>query len=169
MSNEKLANKKSFVINNDHADMIVNDLLQGDFETLGHIFVDLVNYNVWGDETLFSDVFEYDSKSEKVARRLFKADSENYINNWISRSEKNSKNRKGLEDGQGPDLEELKDYARVKGYDEQAVTHWAIEKAHDNWKDSDGNPIRYWKKALDNYMRAVNRNRIAEMANTFKK
>lgn len=168
MSNsENLARKKSFVINNDHADMIVNDLLQGEYEALGRIFADLVNYNLYGDETITE--CECTDKAERTARRLLKADSEHYINNWLAKSEQNSKNRKGLEDGQGPGREEILDYARAKGYDEQIAIEWALNRAKDDWKDNDGNPIRYWKKPLDAYMKAVNRNRIKEIAgNMFK-
>ena len=163
MSDETLKRKKSFVINNSHADLIVNDLLQGDYEALGRIFTDLVNYNLYGDESLTE--CECKDKAERSARKLLKADSELYIENWIAKSEQNAKNRKS---GQEPTKDELLDYARAKGYDEQIVIGWAMEKAHNDWKDENGDPIKYWKKTLDAYMRGVNRNRIAEITGSFR-
>lgn len=153
--------KREFVINCEHADMIVNDLLQGEYETLGRIFVDLVNFNLYGDLSITET--ECQDKADRTARRLLKADSERYIENWLSRSQKNSKNRKS---GQQPDNAEVKDYARAKGYDENVAVGWALEQAKRDWTDTDGEPIKYWKQKLDAYMKAVNRNRIEEMTKT---
>ncbi len=152
-------NKKTFVINSEHADMIVNDLLQGDYETLGRIFTDLVNYNLTGDEQIIEITCE--DKAERTARRLFKSDSEHYITHYTDRSKQNAKNRTA---GQYPDDLEIKDYARAKNYDEQIVLDWCIKQAHNNWKDQNGEPIRYWKKTLDKYMQGVNRKKIEQMA-----
>jgi hypothetical protein len=153
MSEDRLSRKKSFVINNSHADLIVNDLLEGDFETLGRIFTDLVNYNLFGDESLTENASG--DKADRSARRLLREDSENYITSWLAKSEQNEKNRKG---GQEPTDEEIKDYARSKGYNEQIAIEWAITQAHNGWKDPSGEPIKYWKKTLDAYMRGVVRN-----------
>lgn len=158
---ELLKRKQSFVLNNEHSDMIVNDLLQGEYEILGRIFTDLVNYNVHGDESIV-DLDDTMDKAERTARRLFKVDSENYINHWIGRSQQNAKNRTS---GQEPDQEELLSYARSKGYDEQTVIKWSIEQAHRDWTDQNGDPIKYWRKTLDSYMKAVNRNRLRDMTN----
>lgn len=147
--------KKSFVLNNEHCDMIVNDLLQGDYEALGRVFSDLVNYNLYGDLSITER--ECSDKAERTARRLLKTDSENYINNWIAKSEQNAKNRTS---NQRPDNAEIKDYARAKGYDEQVAVAWAIEMAHKDWLDNNGDPIRYWKKALDGYVRGINKNKV---------
>lgn len=149
--------KKSFVINSEHADMIVNDLMQGDYETLGRIFTDLVNFNLYGDMAITDTVG--DDKAERTARRLLKSDSEHYIKHYIARAEQNAKNRTAR---QYPDNAEIKDYARAKGYDENIVMEWCIEQAHKDWIDKDGEPIKYWKKTLDAYMRAVNQNRIKQ-------
>ena len=153
--------KREFVINSEHADMIVNGLLKDDFETLGRIFADLVNYNLYGDESIVENAGE--DKAEIMARRLLRSDSERYIENWIARSQKNSKNRTS---GQQPDNAEVKDYARAKGYDENVAVGWALEQAKRDWTDTDGKPIKYWKQKLDAYMKAVNRNRIEEMTKT---
>ena len=39
---------------------------------------------------------------------------------------------------------------------------WCISQAHQDWKDQNGEPIKYWKKTLDAYMQAVNRKKIEE-------
>lgn len=156
--------KKSFVINSEHADMIVNDLMQGDYEALGRIFTDLVNYNLYGDLSI-TETMECD-KAERTARRLLKSDSEHYISHYKARSEQNAKNRTS---GQQPDKAEVRDYARAKGYDENIAIGWAIEQVQRDWKDQDGKPIQYWKKTLDAYMQAINRKRIEDMTKTFNK
>lgn len=151
--------RKSFVINSEHADMIVNVLLEGEYETLGHIFVDLVNLNVHGDLSITEvDVAD---KAERTARRLLKDDSEHYISSYEARSKINADNRTS---GHQPSTDELKDYAKKKGYDEQTVIGWAIKQAHNDWTDQNGEPIKYWRKTLDSYMQAVNRNKIQSMA-----
>ena len=155
--------KKSFVINSEHADLIVNDLLQGDFEALGRLFTDLVNFNVNGDLALAETKAE--DKAERTARRLFKIDSENYIKHYCKVSEQNAKNRTAE---QQPNRDEILDYARSKGYirdlaDEQVVVSWAMTQAQNDWKDRDGNPIKYWKRTLDSYMLAVMRNKTKDM------
>lgn len=147
--------KKSFVINSEHADMIVNDLMQGDYEALGRIFTDLVNFNLYGDLTITETVDG--DKAERTARRLLKSDSEHYIKHYKAKSEQNAKNRLS---GQRPDNAEIKDYARAKGYDENIVMEWCINQAHNDWLDQNGEPIKYWKKTLDAYMQAVMRNKI---------
>lgn len=159
MSDDRLSRKKSFVINNEHADMIVNDLLQGEYETLGRIFADLVNYNLFGDESIIEN--SSDDKAERTARRLLRSDSEHYISNWLAKSEQNAKNRTS---GQEPNIDEIVDYARAKGYDVNTVKGWAIEQAHNDWKDQNGKPIKYWRKTLDAYVNAINRNKINDMA-----
>lgn len=151
--------KRSFVINNEHADMIVNDLLQGNYEELGKIFTDLVNYNLYGDEAISE--YKTDDRTVRTARRLLKSDSENYITNWISRSQQNSKNRTSK---QIPERAEIEDYARAKGYDVNIVIGWAIDMSHKDWKDNNDEPIKYWKKALDAYMKGVTKNRLDNMA-----
>jgi len=155
---EKMSRKKSFVINSEHADSICNELLAGEYETLGRIFVDLVNYNLYGDETITET--ECTDKIERHARRLFKTDSENYIRNWLAKSEQNAKNRTSKQE---PTRDELVAYANAKGYDEQTVIGWSIEQAQKNWLDPNGEPIKYWKKTLDAYMKGVNRNKLEEM------
>ena len=147
--------KKSFVINSDHADMIVNDLMQGDYEALGRIFTDLVNFNLYGDMALVET--ESEDKAERSARKLLKSDSENYIKHYIARSEQNAKNRTAK---QYPDNAEVKEYARSKGYDENIAIGWAIEQAQRDWTEPNGEPIKYWKKTLDAYMQGVMRNKI---------
>lgn len=154
--------RKSFVINSEHADLIVNDLMQGDYEALGRIFTDLVNFNLYGDYQLIET--ETKDKAERSARKLLKADSEHYISNYKAKSEQNAKNRTS---GQQPSRDELLDYARAKGYDEQMVIEWGMEQARKEWKDSNGEPVRYWKKTLDAYMQAVNRKRIEDMTKNF--
>ena len=161
MNKDRLSRKKSFVLNSEHSDMIVNGLLKDDFETLGRIFTDLVNYNLYGDESIVENAG--DDKAEIMARRLLRSDSEHYISNWLARSEQNAKNRTS---GQEPSNDELMDYARAKGYDTNIVKGWAIDQAHRSWTDQDGNPIKYWKKTLDAYMRGVNRKRIEDMTKT---
>lgn len=151
--------KKSFVLNNEHADMIVNDLLQGEYETLGRIFTDLVNYNLYGDESIIESSGE--DKAERTARRLLRSDSEQYISNWIARSQQNAKNRKSE---QYPNNDEVREYARSKGYDEEVAMSWCMEKTRNDWIGQDGKPIKYWKKNLDSYMQGINRNRINEMS-----
>lgn len=159
MSNFEIpSTKKSFVINSEHADMIVNDLMQGDYEALGRIFTDLVNFNLYGDLTITETVDG--DKAERTARRLLKSDSEHYIKHYVAKSEQNAKNRTAR---QYPDNAEIKDYARAKGYDEQVVMDWCISQAHQDWKDQNGEPIKYWKKTLDAYMQAVNRKRIEDI------
>lgn len=167
---EILENRKSFVINCEHADMIVNDLLQGDYDALGRIFTDLVNFNLYGDQSLYdkekiAENPDFD-KSERTARRLFKSDSEHYIKHYVARSKQNSKNRTA---GQYPDYSELKEYARLKGYDENLAVDWGIQQASREWKDQNGEPVKYWKKTLDAYMKAINRKRIEEMTRTFSR
>ncbi len=157
--------RNSFVINNEHADMIVNDLLQGDYEALGHIFTDLVNLNLYGDYAIIENLDDKD-KAERTARKLLKTDSEHYLNHFIARSEQNRTNRTA---GQYPNNAEVKDYARAKGYDENIAVGWCIEQAQNDWKDQNGEPIKYWKKTLDAYMRGVARNRIKDMASTFSR
>ena len=164
MSEDRMSRKKSFVINNEHADMICNDLLAGDYETLGRIFVDLVNFNLFGDESIVENAG--DDKAERTARRLLKSDSEHYISNWIARSEQNAKNRTSRQE---PSIDEILDYARVKGYDQNIVKGWAIDQAHKGWKDKDGEPVRYWKKTLDSFMRAVSRKQLDNMARSIGK
>lgn len=159
MSEDRLSRKKSFVINSEHADMIVNDLLQGDFETLGRIFTDLVNYNLFGDESITESASE--DKAERTARRLLRSDSEHYISNWLAKSEQNAKNRTS---GQEPTNEEIREYARSKGYDENTVIGWAMEQAHRGWVDQNGEPVKYWKKTLDAYMRGVSKKMLENMA-----
>lgn len=163
---ERLKRKSTFVVSKEHSEMIIN-LLDGDYESLGRLFDALIRLNVDGEDVLSDSV---DSKSrEAFAWKLLKCDAEHFIESWLGKSEQNSKNRKGLEDGQGPGLDEIKDYARAKGYDEQIVIDWAITKAHNDWKDDAGNPIKYWKKPLDAYMKGVNKKRINDMAkNVFK-
>lgn len=163
MSDDKLKNKQSFVINNEHADMIVNDLLKGDFEALGRIFTDLVNYNLYGDETIVE--YECTDKAERTARRLLKVDSEHYIKSWLARSDQNAKNRKS---GATPTNDEVRDYCKAKGYNEQIAIDWAFDKAHNNWCDDAGEPIKYWKKSLDAYMRGVTRNQLNDFGNSLK-
>ena len=159
MSEFKLPkSKRSFVINSEHADMIVNDLLAGEYEMLGKIFTDLVNYNLYGDESLIESASE--DRTDRTARRLLRYDSEQYITNWIAKSEQNAKNRTG---GTEPSRDEIIDYARAKGYDEQIAIGWAIEQSHKDWKDRDGKPVKYWRKTLDAYMRAVGKKRIEDM------
>lgn len=157
--------RKSFVINSEHADMIVNDLMQGDYEALGRIFTDLVNLNVNGDLSITETACE--SKAERTARRLLKSDSEHYIAHYKARSEQNAKNRTS---NQQPAREEILDYARAKGYirnldDEQVVVGWAMEQAQRDWKDRNGEPIKYWKKTLDAYMVAVMKKKTADALN----
>lgn len=156
--------RKSFVINSEHADMIVNDLMQGDYEALGRIFTDLVNYNLYGDLTITETVCE--DKAERSSRKLLKSDSEHYIQHYKARSEQNAKNRTAR---QYPDNAEIKDYARAKGYDENIVMEWCLNQAHNNWLDQNDEPIKYWKKTLDSYMQAVNRNKFkAGMKDMFR-
>ena len=150
--------RKSFVINSEHADMIVNDLMQGDYEALGRIFTDLVNFNLYGDYSIVET--ECNDKAERSARKLLKSDSEHYIQHYKARSEQNAKNRTAR---QYPDNNEIKDYARAKGYDENIVMEWCINQAHNDWLDQNGEPIKYWKKTLDSYMQAVNRNKINDL------
>ena len=150
--------KRSFVINSEHADMIVNDLLQGDYEALGRIFTDLVNFNLGYNEDLKDAPCE--DKAERTARKLLKTDSEHYIRNWIGRSEQNSKNRTS---GQYPNNDEVRNYAISKGYDPNIAVGWAIERAQNNWCDEQGQPIKYWKKCLDSYMQGVNRKKIEDL------
>ena len=158
MSNFEIpSTKKSFVINSEHADMIVNDLMQGDYEALGRIFTDLVNFNLYGDLSITETVDG--DKAERTARRLLKSDSEHYIKHYVAKSEQNAKNRTAR---QYPDNAEIKDYARAKGYDEQIVMDWCITQAHNDWLDQNGQPIKYWKKTLDAYMQAVMRNKISD-------
>ena len=161
MSNFEIpSTRKSFVINSEHADMIVNDLMQGDYEALGRIFTDLVNFNLYGDLTITET--ECNDKIERSARKLLKSDSEHYITHYIARSEQNAKNRTA---SQYPDDAEIKDYARAKGYDPNIVMDWCIKQAHNDWKDQNGQPIKYWKKTLDSYMQAVMRNKINDALN----
>lgn len=156
--------RKSFVINSEHADMIVNDLLQGDYETLGRIFTDLVNFNLYGDLTITETIGN--DKADRTARRLLKSDSEHYIAHYKARSEQNAKNRTAR---QYPDDAEIKDYARAKGYDPNIVMDWCINQAHNDWLDKNGEPIKYWKKTLDSYMQAVMRNKVtAGMKDMFR-
>ena len=156
--------RKSFVINSEHADMIVNDLLQGDYEALGRIFTDLVNLNLYGDMSIIENLDG--DKAERTARRLLKSDSEHYIAHYKARSEQNSKNRTAK---QYPDNAEIKDYARAKGYDENIVMEWCLNQAHNDWLDQNGEPIKYWKKTLDAYMRGVMQNKIkASMKDMFR-
>ena len=158
MSNFEIpSTKKSFVINSEHADMIVNDLMQGDYEALGRIFTDLVNFNLYGDMAITETVDG--DKAERTARRLLKSDSEHYIKHYVAKSEQNAKNRTAR---QYPNNAEIKDYARAKGYDEQIVMDWCIEQAHKDWLDQNGEPIKYWKKTLDAYMRGVMQNKIRQ-------
>lgn len=155
--------KKEFVINSEHADMIVNELLQSDFETLGRIFTDLVNYNVFGDLSITES--ECTDKAERVARRLLHNDSECYIKNFIGRSKQASKNRTA---GQEPSMDEIKEYANAKGYDSNICQEWGIRKAKEHWLDQNGEHIKYWKQSLDSYIRGVNKNRLEdEMKNLF--
>lgn len=156
---EKMSRKKSFVINSEHADSICNDLLAGEYETLGRIFVDLVNYNLYGDEAITET--ECTDRIERHARRLFKTDSEQYIRNWCAKSEQNAKNRTSRQE---PTRDEVIAYANAKGYDEQIAIGWSIEQATKNWLDPNGEPIKYWKKTLDSYMRAVNRKKVEQIA-----
>lgn len=164
MSDDRLSRKTSFVINNEHADMIVNDLLAGEYETLGRIFADLVNYNLFGDESIVENAG--DDRAERTARRLLKSDSEHYISNWLAKSEQNAKNRTSRQE---PSIDEILDYARAKGYDQNTVKGWAIDQAHKGWKDQDGETIKYWKRTLDSYMRAVNKNLLNNMARSIGK
>ena len=154
--------RHTFVINNEHADLIVNDLLEGDFEALGRIFTDLVNFNLYGDYSIIENIENAD-KAERSARKLFKSDSEHYIQNFKARSEQASKNRTS---GQQPDNAEVRDYARAIGYDENVAVDWAIQTAQRGWTDKNGDPIKYWKKALDAYMRGIAKNRIMDMTST---
>lgn len=147
--------RKSFVINSEHADMIVNDLMQGDYEALGRIFTDLVNFNLYGDLTITETVCE--DKAERSARKLLKSDSEHYIQHYKARSEQNAKNRTAR---QYPNNDEVRDYALSKGYDPNDAVGWAMEQAQRDWLDPNGEPIKYWKKTLDSYMQAVMRNKV---------
>lgn len=156
--------RKSFVINSEHADMIVNDLLQGDYEALGRIFTDLVNFNLYGDFSIVET--ECNDKAERSARKLLKSDSEHYIAHYKGRSEQNAKNRLS---GQRPDRDEVKEYARLKGYDENIAMEWCLQQATNDWLDNKGEPIKYWKKTLDAYMKAVNLNKLnSSMKGMFK-
>lgn len=157
------ATRKSFVINSEHADMIVNDLMQGDYEALGRIFTDLVNLNVNGDLSITET--DCDNKAERTARRLLRSDSEHYIAHYKARSETNRDNRTS---GHQPSREELLDYARAKGYDQQIVIEWGMKQAQQDWCDRNGEPIKYWKKTLDSYMQAVNRKKIDDMTKGFR-
>lgn len=159
------ASKKSFVINSAHADMIVNDLLQGDYEALGRLFTDLVNFNIYGDYSIIENIDDLD-RTERTARKLLQADSENYIEHFVAKSQQNAKNRTS---GHQPTRDELIDYARAKGYDEQTVIGWGMEQAQREWKDNNGDPIRYWKKTLDAYMQAINKKKIADITKGFSR
>ena len=155
--------RRSFVINCEHADLIVNDLLQGDFEALGRIFTDLVNYNLYGDLAIVEPACE--NKAERSARKLLKADSEHYIANYTAKSEQNAKNRTS---GQQPDNVEVREYARSKGYNPDIALEWAVEQAQRGWTDQNGEPIKYWKRTLDAYMAAVARKQIGDFASRMK-
>ena len=88
--------------------MIVNDLMQGDYEALGRIFTDLVNLNVNGDLSITET--DCENKAERTARRLLKSDSEHYIAHYKARSETNRDNRTS---GHQPSREELLDYFAI--------------------------------------------------------
>lgn len=162
---ERLKRKSTFVVSKEHSEMIIN-LLDGDYESLGRLFDALIRLNVDGEDVLSDNV---DGKSrEAFAWKLLKSDAEHFIESWLGKSEQNSKNRRGLDDGEEITLAELEDYCNAKGYDIQTAKGWMIQQADNGWKDENGKPIRYWKKVLDAYMRGVNKKRLANIQNQFK-
>ena len=164
---ERLKRKKTFVINKEHAEMIL-DLLDGDFEVLGKIFVDLVAFNLYGDTSLLENADEA-SKPERMARKLLASDAEHYIQSWLGKSEQNTRNRTARN---YPDKVEFLAYCREKGFSEQDIHDYCepyfMEKVKTSWLDQNGEPIKYWKSAFEAFMREINKDRLkAQMDRIF--
>lgn len=77
----KMKAGKTFKMDTVCANIIVNGLLDGDFEALGRIFTDFVNYTLYDDISIIKP--ECDDKCERIARDLLYKYSGKQLNGTV--------------------------------------------------------------------------------------
>lgn len=153
---------------------LCNEVYPDKPEIVGDILKDYVNFFLYDDQLLVEkecDRYEHFARNQladDAVRLRTHAKEVSVVRAESGRlgGKRKAENQKSASVEYADIEDEVLDYIQAKKYDGNIAGRWLNEMIEKEWLDEDGEPIRDWRKRLDAYMKAVNKNKLDEMVNS---